>query len=472
MLRRNLPIIRGLHLVFDLGLTSLSLHLALLLRESLAKTAPFDPLNMDKPYALLFFILPIWAFFIFQKRECYEYRGKPFQEMLKNTGVVILKGFALLLAILFFTKTLDQSRALVLIFLLVNFVLLLSFRGFVSRLLGYLRKRGYNFKNILIIGTGSLARNLIRDVKDNPEWGYRISGLLDWDHSLKGKYVEGFRVTGSLDDLPTILKNDHVDYAVFAVCRRFLNRVEESLLTCEEMGVPTCLLADFFPLRFSKRKVGEFQKKPAILFSTAPDSSASLLLKHISDRLFTLLGIILLSPLMLSLSFLVKLTSKGPVLFKQKRCGLNGRKFTMLKFRTMVENADRMKDLLADKNEMDGPAFKITDDPRLTRVGHVLRKLSLDELPQLFNVLRGEMSLVGPRPPLPREVSQYDPWQRRRLSMKPGLTCLWQVNGRNNVNFEKWMKMDLEYIDNWSLWLDTKILVKTIPAVVLGTGAK
>jgi exopolysaccharide biosynthesis polyprenyl glycosylphosphotransferase len=472
MLKRNLPIIRGLHLIVDLGLTLVSFHLALLLRQTVAKTALFVPLNINEPYGLLFFILPIWGLFLFLKPECYEYRGKPFHEILKNTGVIILKGFAFLLAVLFFTRMLNQSRALVLIFLGVNFGLLLSFRGFVSHLLGHLRKKGYNFKNVLIIGTGVLARDFIREVKDNPEWGFRILGLLDWDDKLKGKYVEGLKVTGCLEDLPTILKNDHVDYAVFAVCRRFLNRIERSLLACEEMGVPACLLADFFPLRFSKKRAGEFQKRPAIVFSTAPDSAASLLLKHVSDRLFTFIGIILLSPLMLLLSFLVKLTSKGPVLFKQKRCGLNGRKFTMLKFRTMVENADRMKDLLSDQNEMDGPAFKITDDPRMTRVGHVLRKLSLDELPQLFNVLRGEMSLVGPRPPLPKEVSRYDPWQRRRLSMKPGLTCLWQVNGRNNVNFEKWMKLDLEYIDNWSLWLDTKILFKTIPAVVLAKGAK
>jgi len=238
------------------------------------------------------------------------------------------------------------------------------------------------------------------------------------------------------------------------------------------MGVPTCVLADFFPLRFSRKRMGEFQTKPAIVFSTAPDSDTWLLLKDLSDRLFTLVGLVLLSPFMLAISLLIKLTSRGPILFTQERCGLNGRKFIMFKFRTMVDNADQMKDILLEKNEMDGPAFKITNDPRLTKVGNVLRKFSLDEFPQLFNVLKGDMALVGPRPPLPREVSQYDPWQRRKLSMKPGLTCLWQINGRNNINFEKWMKMDLEYIDNWSLWLDTKILFKTIPAVIWGTGAK
>ncbi len=472
MLRQNLTIFKRLHLAFDLGLTFVSFHLATLIRQSLGNLDSFDPFNAEEPYKLMFFILPIWAFFLFFKKECYEYRGKPFQEIFLNTGVVVLKSFALLLAFLFLTKSLDQSRTLILIFLLLNFVLLLSLRKFVSQLLSYFRKKGYNFKNILIIGTGSPAKDFVCEVKKNPEWGFHISGLLDWEDSLKGEKIFGFPVIGNLKDLPFILKNDHVDNVVFAVCKRFLNLIEDSVLLCEEMGVPTCVLADFFPLRFSKKKVGEFQNKPAIVFSTAPDPDSLMLLKNITDRLFTLVGIILLSPLMLSLSLLIKLTSKGPLLFKQERCGLNGRKFTMYKFRTMVENADQMKDLLLEKNEMDGPAFKMADDPRLTKVGKCLRKFSLDEFPQLLNVLKGNMSLVGPRPPLAKEVSQYDPWQRRKLSMKPGLTCLWQINGRNNINFEKWMKMDLEYIDNWSLWLDTKILFKTIPAVILGAGAK
>ncbi len=472
MLRQNLPVLKRIHLIVDLGLTFLSFHLALLLQQNLANSAVFNPLNVQRPYGLLFFILPTWAFFLFFKKECYEYRGKPFRAIFGGTTVVVLKCFAFLFAFLFFTKSLDQSRALILIFLVLNLVLLLSFRKLISQLLNYFRKKGYNFKNILIIGTGSPAKDFIGEIKNNPQWGFRISGILDWEDSLKGTKISGLPVIGNLRDLSFILKNDQVDYVVFAVCKRYLNLIEDSLLLCEKMGVPTCVLADFFPLRFARKRMGEFQAKPAIVFSTTPDSDTCLLLKDITDRLFTLVGIILILPLMLSLALLIKLTSKGPVFFKQERCGLNGRKFTMFKFRTMVEDADQMKDLLAEKNEMDGPVFKITNDPRLTKVGKFLRKFSLDELPQLFNVLRGDMSLVGPRPPLPKEVSQYDPWQRRKLSMKPGLTCLWQINGRNNINFERWMKMDLEYIDNWSLWLDTKILLKTVPAVILGTGAK
>jgi exopolysaccharide biosynthesis polyprenyl glycosylphosphotransferase len=472
MLKRNLTMFRRLHLILDLWLTTLAFYLAIFFRGNLSAWLNLDAIDARNLYKLVFLILPIWAFFLFGEKEGYEYRGKPFKKIFKNTGKVVLKSFGVLLALLFVTKSLDQSRGVLLLFILLDFLLLLFTRKIISSLLGYLRKRGYNFKNVLIVGTGALARDFVEEVKNHPEHGYKILGFLDWDENLKGNLVKGFPVIGTLPDLPALLKNDHVDYVVYGVGRGFLNLLEDSLLVCEEMGVPTCLLADFFPLRFSKKRMGEFQSKPAILFSTAPDGEATLYLKSVVDRISALLGIILVSPLLLGIASLIKLTSKGPVLFKQQRSGLNGRKFIILKFRTMVGNAEELKPLLEKKNEMDGPVFKIGDDPRVTKVGKILRKFSLDELPQLFNVLWGDMSLVGPRPPLPEEVSQYDLWHRRRLSMKPGLTCLWQVNGRNNINFEKWMKLDLEYIDNWSLWLDTKILFKTIPAVILGIGAK
>jgi len=472
MLKQRLTIFKRLHLILDLGLTAASFHLAILLRQNFYSWFNLGSLDERGLHKLVFMILPIWAFFLFLKKECYEYRGKPFKEIFKNTGTVVLKGFGVLLLVLFVTKSLDQSRGVLLLFVLFNFLSLLSIRKIISAFLSHLRKCGHNLQNILIIGTGSLARDFAHGVENHPEYGYKILGFLDWDQNLKGNLVKGFPVIGTLNDLPDLLKNNHVDYVVYGVSKRFLNLVEDSLLVCEEMGVPTCLLADFFPLRFSKKRMGEFQSKPAILFFSTPDDKATLYLKSVGDRVAALLGIALISPLLLGIAFLIKLTSKGAILFKQQRCGLNGRKFTMLKFRTMVENAEELKASLQEKNEMDGPVFKIEDDPRLTKVGKILRKFSLDELPQLFNVLWGDMSLVGPRPPLPKEVSQYDLWQRRKLSMKPGLTCLWQVNGRNNINFEKWMKMDLEYIDNWSLWLDTKILFKTIPAVILGIGAK
>ncbi len=194
------------------------------------------------------------------------------------------------------------------------------------------------------------------------------------------------------------------------------------------------------------------------------------MVKSILDRVLAAVGLLVLSPLFLLVGILIKISSPGPVLFRQARYGLNGRIFTLFKFRTMVVDAEKMREDLKAANEMDGPVFKIKEDPRVTGIGRLLRKTSFDELPQLINVLRGEMSLVGPRPPIPSEVKEYDHWQRRRLSMKPGLTCIWQVSGRNDVSFEEWMRMDLAYIDRWSLLLDVKLLLKTLPAVLLGTG--
>jgi exopolysaccharide biosynthesis polyprenyl glycosylphosphotransferase len=210
---------------------------------------------------------------------------------------------------------------------------------------------------------------------------------------------------------------------------------------------------------------------PLLSLRRTPSGEVRLAIKRLTDIVGALVGITLSGPIMIALALAIKIESRGPVMFRQTRAGRNGRKFTMLKFRSMVVDAERKKAELMHLNEMSGPVFKIRKDPRITRVGAFIRKTSLDELPQFFNILFGDMSLVGPRPPLPSEVDQYKPWQRRRLSVKPGLTGLWQVSGRNNIDFEEWMRLDLRYIDDWSLWLDAKILMKTLPAVIFKTGA-
>jgi exopolysaccharide biosynthesis polyprenyl glycosylphosphotransferase len=217
----------------------------------------------------------------------------------------------------------------------------------------------------------------------------------------------------------------------------------------------------------------EFDGFPLLSFSTTPTNEALLFVRRILDIILAGFILVIFGPLvMLPAAILIKLTSSGPVFFKQTRCGLNGRQFVMYKFRSMVTNAEQLRVELEGLNEMDGPVFKSSRDPRITGVGKIIRRRSIDELPQIFNVLRGDMSLVGPRPPLPAEVAKYERWQRRRLSMKPGMTCLWQISGRNEVSFDDWMKLDLTYIDNWSLLLDLKILLKTVPVVLLGRGAK
>ena len=253
-----------------------------------------------------------------------------------------------------------------------------------------------------------------------------------------------------------------------------MEQVENVIRLCEIEGVETWLIADFFATQIARASFDDLYGHPLIVFRSAPETSWQMLTKLLLDFFGAAVLVVVLSPLLLVLALLVKFTSPGPVMFRQQRSGLNGSPFTIFKFRTMKTNAEQMKHELAAMNEMSGPVFKVTNDPRVTPIGRWLRKWSLDELPQLFNVLRGEMSLVGPRPLPVDEVKRFsDLAHRRRLSVKPGLTCLWQVRGRNQItDFKEWVRLDLEYIDNWSLWLDLRILLKTIPAVLRGTGAK
>ena len=246
------------------------------------------------------------------------------------------------------------------------------------------------------------------------------------------------------------------------------------MFSCELEGVEAWLVADFFRTQISRTSLDDFNGRPILVFRTAPELSWQGVIKQLLDFIGALLLTIILSPLFALFALIIKLTSPGPVLFQQQRSGLNGRPFTIYKFRTMVTNAEQRKHELAAMNEMSEPVFKVSKDPRVTPIGRFLRKFSIDEWPQFLNVLRGEMSLVGPRPLPVAEVKRFhDLAHRRRLSVKPGLTCLWQISGRNNVSdFKEWVRLDLEYIDNWSLWLDLKILWRTVPIVLAGTGAR
>jgi exopolysaccharide biosynthesis polyprenyl glycosylphosphotransferase len=262
-----------------------------------------------------------------------------------------------------------------------------------------------------------------------------------------------------------------VDEIVFAVGSERLADLEEVFLLCDEEGVRTRVAVDFFPHVNSTVSLDRFGATPLLTFSAAPYDEIRLLVKRLTDVAVAAAGLVVLAPFMAAVVALVRLTSPGPAIFRQVRCGLNGRRFVFYKFRSMCENAEALQGKFAHLNARDGVVFKIPGDPRLTGVGRYLRKFSIDEWPQLWNVLRGDMSLVGPRPAIPSEVERYKRWQRRRLRMRPGLTCLWAISGRDNVDFETWMRMDMQYIDNWSLALDWKILLRTIPRVLTGRGA-
>jgi exopolysaccharide biosynthesis polyprenyl glycosylphosphotransferase len=273
-----------------------------------------------------------------------------------------------------------------------------------------------------------------------------------------------------LAQLPELLRRQVIDEVIFAVDSRRLPELEEVFLLCDEEGVRTRVAVDFFPHVNSQIYLDRLGSSPLLTFSATPHDEVRLLIKRVTDIALAAAALVLLAPVMLAIALLIRVTSPGPAIFRQVRCGLNGRRFVFYKFRSMCQDAEAMRSSL---KHLSGrrTAMKIPNDPRLTRLGRWLRKFSVDEWPQLWNVLKGDMSLVGPRPAIPEEVEQYKRWQRRRLRMRPGLTCLWAVNGRDAVDFETWMKLDMQYIDTWSLALDWKIILRTIPHVLSGRGA-
>lgn len=389
-----------------------------------------------------------------------------------NLSKMAVVGFLLLIAMLFLLRIQDVSRLLLGVYAVTKLLLLFGVKGLVKYVLGKLQEHGYNQINALIVGAGEQAGKLINLMRYQPDLGYRLIGVLAPNPAATGQSFHDVPVIGRVDELYDVLLNYSADEVFYAMGPKEVEDLNALVFACEEVGVRFSVLADWFKPNIARTSLRTLGETPLLTFSTTPSQIGQLLLKNIMDKVLTVIGLLILSPLMAVIALAIKLTSPGPVLFAQVRSGLNGRVFKFYKFRTMVENAEEMKKDLADQNEMSGPVFKIKDDPRITRLGRFLRKYSLDELPQLFNVLKGDMSLVGPRPPIPAEVVNYERWQRRRLSMKPGLTCFWQVGGRNEVDFGDWMEMDLRYIDNWSFRLDIIILFKTIPVVLFGHGGR
>jgi exopolysaccharide biosynthesis polyprenyl glycosylphosphotransferase len=367
---------------------------------------------------------------------------------------------------------LDLSRFFLLVFSAYAWVLLLAFRLLAGRLVGVIRREFAAPRYVMVVGTGERALALARGIEASAEYGIRLRGFLAEAPGADARVNLGAAYeVRPLGDLTAIFRKHVVDDIIFAVESERLAKLEEIFLLCDEEGVRTHVAVDFFPHVNSTISLDRFGATPLLSFSAAPYDEIRLLVKRVTDIVIAAAGLALLSPFMLAVALLIRLTSPGPAIFRQVRCGLNGRRFLFYKFRSMCQNAEQMQAAVAHLNARDGAVFKIPRDPRLTPVGRYLRKFSIDEWPQLWNVLRGDMSLVGPRPAIPSEVDRYQRWQRRRLRMRPGLTCLWAIAGRDNVDFETWMKMDMQYIDNWSLALDWKILLRTIPRVLTGRGA-
>lgn len=337
-------------------------------------------------------------------------------------------------------------------------------------LLHLARRRGRNYRNVLIIGSGARAHHARSVLESHPEWGLRLLGFVDDRDTPVDPALSDFPVY-KLSSTQDLFRDHVVDEVVVACPRSMLSTIEPVVRVCAAVGVPVTLFSDIFGDVLPAPRPGHFGSMPSLSFAVVHHSRLLLAVKRGVDLMVASTLVLLSLPILGIAALAIKATSPGPVLFRQLRCGLNGRRFLMLKLRTMYADAEDRKQELLHLNEVSGPVFKIRNDPRITSVGRFLRRYSIDELPQLWNVIRGDMSLVGPRPPVPAEVARYETFERRRLSMRPGLTCLWQVNGRNEIAFDEWVRLDLQYIDEWSISQDLKILAQTVPAVLRGTGA-
>jgi len=480
MLKQKASFIARIVYLVDIALTSVAFFAAFLIRDRvlpLIFPAHFPTgLFPLQDYLKIFpVVLIIWSVLLFTYHSYHSHRTIPLTRETLTTIRVVLMGNILLATIAYLMPLRQLSRSWFILFGALAALLLVAEKVILRLVARYVRSKGLNYRTIVIVGTGRRAIDVARILNEHKYWGYKILGFVSDGHRLPNGWGR-YRVFGAVPDLRRLLESgmgvgEPVDEIVFAVTRKKLDEMKQIFLFCEELGIRARVAMNFFQNRVARIEIEELEGIPILTFTTTPSNETQLAAKRLLDIAVSALLLFFAAPIILLVAIAIKLTSPGSVFFKQTRIGLNGRIFTLYKFRTMIEDAHERREEVSHLNEMTGPVFKMKDDPRVTTVGRVLRKFSLDEIPQLWNVFRGDMSLVGPRPPIPEEVANYHRWHRRRLSMKPGLTCLWQISGRNNVDFDRWMQLDLQYIDNWSPLLDLKILVRTIPAVLSGRGA-
>lgn len=479
MLKEKSFILSRINALLDLALSVAAFYLAYGVYSYLLGPYFFPnllrPSHISNHTAILILQPPLTVLMLLLNEHYASRRRLDGWQILRRCALSILEASLATLALIFFFQKAWLSRSQLVLTAFFQFLLIGGHTLLVYYLLTLFRKKGYNFRTVVLVGSGEALRHFVQVLEHHPFWGFKILGIIS-DLPLSGENpqnLHGYPIVANLDNGLDYLWNKQVDEVIFAPGRASYESLEPLLAGCEEMGLRTHFTLGALRGSVARPVVNRFEDIPVVTYSPSHPMSTTLLIKHLLDRILGAFFLILVSPLFVLIALAIRLSSKKgePVFYGQTRCGLNGRPFTCWKFRSMRVGADQEKEFLQGQNEMEGPVFKMKKDPRVTKLGALLRRASLDELPQLVNVLRGEMSLVGPRPPLPEEVERYDRWQRRRLSMKPGLTCLWQVRGRNKVAFETWMRLDLEYIDNWSLLLDGRILLQTVFVVLTGRGA-
>jgi exopolysaccharide biosynthesis polyprenyl glycosylphosphotransferase len=418
-----------------------------------------QPAIIAAAYASAWVII-LWLHGLYRPRARWSIRSEALAIARASVVLGLITG-----TVLFAFRLPDVSRLFLIVLFPSQWLLTLATRVALRLAFERLRARGYNARYVLVVGTDARARAFAHKLENHHELGLQILGFVDDSPAeLPGRW----RYLGRVDSIETLLHAEVIDEV--AVCLPFtdLERINAIAHLCEEEGKIVRIPMDMLDRAFAAGRFEDLDGTPVYSLVSGPDRLVALVVKRAFDIVVSGLALIVGSPILLAIALSIRLRDGSPVLFRQVRIGLHGRRFKMLKFRTMTIDAERQLEALREQSEVDGQAFKMTDDPRVTRSGRFLRRTSLDELPQLWNVLRGDMSLVGPRPALPREVDSYDMWHRRRLSMKPGITGLWQVSARRSANFDTWAQLDLSYIDRWSLWLDIKILARTLPAAIEG----
>ncbi len=459
-------------IALDIALINLAMGLAYVFRYRLQwfLDVVFDaPFSAYIPFNVLFSLgVPgiLWA-----TRAYSGWRGRAWPEHLFR--IINAVGITLVLALAgsFLTKPLVYSRLLLFESAVFMVGLLSLNRAIILVVLGHLRRRGWGVKRIIIVGAGEVGRRVMRTVVARRDLGYEIVGYVDDNPDKGAGQVGRFRGLGTIDSLSHVIDAEEVDEVIITLPWNYQRRILSVLRACARRQVKARLVPDLFQMSLSRVEVGDLGGLPLVEIKEIAFGPFVLATKRVIDLVGASLGLLFGWPFLLLIGIVIKLDSRGPILFKQERVGENQQRFQCYKFRTMRLGAEKERANLQEYNEADGPLFKIRDDPRVTRVGRLLRQTSLDEIPQLINVIRGEMSLVGPRPPIPSEVEQYRPWHRKRLSVPPGITGLWQVSGRSELTFEEMVLLDLYYIEHWSPWLDVMILLRTIPKVLARDGA-
>jgi exopolysaccharide biosynthesis polyprenyl glycosylphosphotransferase len=465
---KSLEVSRVIFLL-DVVITSMTFILSIWLRKYLVPESHVDFFShMALLPLVLLFIICFLSYFGAYEGPCH---AKLFDYGRATIQSVAL-GIGALLTLLFIFKIDYISRAVMLSFAATETFLIFGIRVVVKRYHKTCVLQAKSTRRVIVIGTGERAKELSYNLKKQSEWGIEIIGHLDPDSSRVGTIVAGAPVIGTISDIENILKSNVVDEVIIAITRSMLADAEPIAQACEQEGIKLRFMADLFNLEVARTKLMTLGNIPILTMEPVAQDEIQLMIKRVIDLVLTIISLPLAIPLMAMISIAIKIESAGPVFFIQNRIGLKKRQFPMLKFRSMYQDAEERLKEIEHLNEAEGPIFKMKNDPRVTKVGKILRKTSLDEIPQLINVLRGEMSLVGPRPMSIRDVKLFDKGiQRKRFSVKPGITCIWQISGRSNLPFEKWLELDIEYISNWSLWLDIKILIKTMPAVLFSKGA-